>query len=188
MSFEIKANHVFTHAHGGGKFAITFIVDNGWINTSGNVAKELAHKDIKLVVKQFKETKSNKQVRMVWGLIKQIADIQSGFSNKTTQEELYCAMIEEAKIRTEFNPIKEREFERIKDSMNTLYRVIKKTPERFKIDQDIYVMCECYRGLSQFDTKEANDFIEVILNYASETIGYETQEQIELRKYLESNK
>lgn len=186
MSFEIKANHVFTHAHSGGVKAITFILDNGWLLTAEQVAQALKNKEIKLEVKQYRESKTVKQNRMVWGLLTTVSEYYNGTADRQSKEELYAKMIVQAEIKYEINPIRLNDFEKHKETLSKSYRVIKRTDVMYQLKDEVFVMCECYRGISQFDTKEAHDFIEVLLNYATETIGYETPEQVELRKYLES--
>lgn len=186
MGYELKANHVFTHAHSGGVRAITFILDNGWLTTADQVTKDLSNKEIRLTVKQYRESKTIKQNRMIWSILTTVSEYYNGTADRQSKEELYAKMIVQAEIQYEINPIKLDNFEKHKETLSKSYRVINRTNVMYQLKDEVYVMCECYRGISQFDTKEAYRFIEVLLNYAYETIGFETQEQKELRKLLET--
>ena len=85
--------------------------------------------------------------------------------------DVYCQIIEMAKIRTEF-------IETIPEAitrLSSVFRVVKELEQRESKKGNKTVLVKCYYGTSTFDTKEMSDFIDVLLDYAIQ-IGIDVSE------------
>jgi len=120
----------------------------------------------KIEITEIKSKRSLWQNKMMWALINEIAK-HEGMSDN----DVYCQIIELAKIRTEF-------IETIPEAITRLsqaFRVVRVLEERTSQKGVKTVLLKLYYGSSTFDTKEMSDFIERLLDYAAQ-IGIDVRE------------
>jgi len=116
-------------------------------------------KEYKLELTEIKSKRSLWQNRYMWQLIHEIAKSQG-----MDEETVYCQIIKLAKIKTEF-------VETIPEAIDRLKRVFRVCVERDRRTSPKgteTVVLECYFGTSTFDTHEMSEFIDRLLDYASE--------------------
>lgn len=133
-------------------------------------------------IKAFKSQRSLEQNRMLWALLGKMAEAVSGKNTKTTTEECYCAMLEETNAAYEYLlALPETENE-----LRSVFRVIRKVDER-EVNGKILNMYRCYKGSSNYDTKEMTKLIETTLDKLAEMGIYDSEiEQLrsEYEKYF----
>lgn len=124
------------------------------------------NKDYKIEITEVKSKRSIFQNSMMWAIIDKIAKHEG-----MLELDVYCQIIEMAKIRTEF-------IETIPEAitrLSSVFRVVKELEQRESKKGNKTVLVKCYYGTSTFDTKEMSDFIDVLLDYASK-IGIDVSE------------
>ena len=123
-------------------------------------------KDYKIEITEMKSKRSLWQNKYMWAIIDKIAKHEG-----MLELDVYCQIIEMAKIRTEF-------IETIPEAiarLSSVFRVVKELEQRESKKGNKTVLVKCYYGTSTFDTKEMSDFIDVLLDYASQ-IGIDVSE------------
>ena len=123
-------------------------------------------KDYKIEITEMKSKRSLWQNKYMWAIIDKIAKHEG-----MLELDVYCQIIEMAKIRTEF-------IETIPEAitrLSSVFRVVKELEHRVSQKGSKTVLVKCYYGTSTFDTKEMSDFIDVLLDYASQ-IGIDVSE------------
>ena len=162
---------------------VSFTVDSRFISQVQEL--EAIHNDkyFELKTSDRVAQKSIKQNNAVWQLIKMINIEQDGRSTKENENELYCQLISIAGIKLDYL----QGLTEIEAQLNNFYRVVKVREKRIADNGVETCMFECYRGLSQFNKEETNQFIETILDYAA-NLGLEiTLETEYLRNILEKS-
>lgn len=134
-------------------------------------------KDAKFQVelKRYKSKRSLEQNNLLWALLGKLAVATSGKNTRTTTDECYMAMIEEANITCEYLAALPSTEPFLRDS----FRVVKKVGER-EVGGKTLNMYQCYIGSSHFDTKEMTLLIETVLDKLAE-LGI-TDSEIELAR------
>lgn len=123
-------------------------------------------KDYKIEITEMKSKRSLWQNKYMWSIIDKIAKHEG-----MLELDVYCQIIEMAKIRTEF-------IETIPEAitrLSSVFRVVKELEQRESKKGNKTALVKCYYGTSTFDTKEMSDFIDVLLDYASQ-IGIDVSE------------
>lgn len=120
----------------------------------------------KIEITEIKSKRSLWQNKLCWALIDKIAKHEG-----MMDIDVYCQIIELAKIRTEFIETIPEAIERL----SRAFRVVKVLEHRVSQKGSKTVLLKLYYGSSTFDTKEMSDFIEQLLNYASQ-IGIDVSE------------
>ena len=118
---------------------------------------------------EFKEPKSKRslqQNKYMWALIKEIAD----HVGEVDTYELYLQFLEIANAKIDYLIFEPSIVEKVRPYFRGMQFV-----RAVEIDDEIKHEYKVYLGSSQFDTKEMNQLIDVILNYAYE-IGVENYE------------
>lgn len=151
-----------------GQSVVTMIVDKGWLQSSLKI-NDIDYA-VNVEIKKHHKTKSYQQVKYFFAVLSEVDKHYNVISTKETLNELYCNVIEQAQIKTDILSVKTSDLEGIKQSLSNYYRVVA------EIDKNAeYTTLKCFRGLSQFDKQETSRLIEYVLYFASETIGYETE-------------
>ncbi len=137
----------------------------------------LNNKDAKFQVelKPYKSKRSLEQNNLLWALLGKLAEATSGKNTKTSTEECYMAMIEEANITCEYLAALPSSEPFLRES----FRVVKKVGER-EVGGKTLNMYQCYIGSSRFDTKEMTLLIETVLDRLAE-LGI-TDSEIEIAR------
>ena len=123
-------------------------------------------KTYKLEITEMKSKRSIWQNNYSWKIINEIAK-HEGLDDL----DVYCQVIELAKIRTEFLETIPEAIERL----SRAFRVVKVLEERTSQKGVKTVVVKCYYGSSTFDTKEMSEFIERLLDYAAR-VGIDVSE------------
>lgn len=112
---------------------------------------------------KYKENRSLEQNRLLWELIKRIAEAENGGrANEDDRILLYCNLLEGAgavSVYMEIDPNDLEDFE--KSKIFRAHRMIGYNQETNKLRVVGYI------GSSKFNTKQMSDFIDYVLDYAS---------------------
>ena len=120
---------------------------------------------VKVEIKRQKDKRTLKQNRYIWLIISMIDEKINGYCSD--EMNIYCQIIEQAKIKTDYIQTLEGAKKRLED----IYRVVKEIEKRGNS-----VLYRCYLGTSQFTKEEMTRFIEVLINRAY-------QEDIDVLQY-----
>lgn len=120
---------------------------------------------VKLEIKRQKDKRTLKQNRYIWLIISMMDEKINGYCSD--EMNIYCQIIEQAKIKTDYIQTLEGAKKRLED----IYRVVKEVEKRGNS-----VLYRCYLGTSQFTKEEMTRFIEVLINRAY-------QEDIDVLQY-----
>jgi len=120
---------------------------------------------VKLEIKRQKDKRTLKQNRYIWLIISMIDEKINGYCSD--EMNIYCQIIEQAKIKTDYIQTLEVAKPRLED----IYRVVKEVEKRGNS-----VLYRCYLGTSQFTKEEMARFIEVLIDRAY-------QEDIDVLQY-----
>lgn len=118
---------------------------------------------------EFKEPKSKRSInqnKYMWSLIKEIAE----HIGEVDTYELYLQFLEIANAKIDYLIFEPSIVDKVRPYFRGMQFV-----RSVDVDGDIKHEYKVYLGSSQFDTKEMNQLIDVILNYAYE-IGVENYE------------
>lgn len=107
--------------------------------------------------------KSTKQNALFWSIVEQICKKLNG--NTMDKYDLYCQLLEMAGTPHDDILIFEDALERFREEIEHL-KVVGKTTNSKGIK---CCYCWVFKGLSQMDTKEANQLIDIAYRYASES-------------------
>lgn len=159
---------------------ISFTVDNRYIEQVVKLENTNDDKFIELKISDRVAQKSARQNRAVWKLISMMSEKMNGRATSENINELYCQLIKMAGIKLDHL----QGLVEIEKQLNTFYRVVEVRERRTAENGAETCMYECYRGLSQFDKQETNQFIETILDYAGKLGLGISLESEELRSML----
>lgn len=119
-------------------------------------------KEYRLTIREWRESRSAKQNRLLWTIIRDIDLIQSGRSTEESISEIYKRLIKEARIQTVFF----QTIEKSRDALGKMFRVVEERERRISENGAETVVYECYWGSSHFDTEEMSRFIDATLDMA----------------------
>lgn len=119
-------------------------------------------KEYRLTIREWRESRSAKQNRLLWTIIRDIDLIQSGRSTEESISEIYKRLIKEARIQTVFF----QTIERSREALDKTFRVVEERERRISENGAETVVYECYWGSSHFDTEEMSRFIDATLDMA----------------------
>ena len=118
--------------------------------------------EYRITIKEWRESRSSRQNRLLWAIIHDITTKQSGYATEEATSDVYKRLIKEARIQTEFYET----VERAKSGLEKAFRVIEERQRRTSEKGVETVVYECYWGSSHFDTEEMSRFIEATLDMA----------------------
>lgn len=110
---------------------------------------------VRIEIKRQKDKRTLEQNKYIWRLISMIDEKINGFAGD--EMEIYCQVIEEARIKTEYI----QALEEAKKYLEETFRVVKELERRGNS-----VLYRCYIGTSQFTKEEMSNFIDVLINRA----------------------
>lgn len=120
---------------------------------------------VKIEITRQKDKRTLAQNRYIWLIISMIDEKVNGYCSD--EMNIYCQIIEQAKIKTDYIQTLETAKARLED----VYRVVKEIEKRGNS-----VLYRCYLGTSQFTKEEMARFIEVLIDRAY-------QEDIDILQY-----
>lgn len=130
-------------------------------------------------VKKYKSRRSIEQNKALWFLLGKLASAMSGSKNKTSTEEAYCIMLEEANVAYDYIlALPEAESE-----LKKVFRVVRKIDER-EVNGKQLNMYQYFLGSSKYDTKQMYDLITNTLSKLDE-LGVVDSEVEEFRRKYE---
>jgi len=139
---------------------IVFDIPKHYIHSVSDLSKERL---LEIDINERKAQRSLRQNALLWELINQIDLHENGRTDKDSEMNLYINLIKLAKIRIDY-------YQTLPDVVESLlraYRYVEVKESRISEKGSETVVIACYKGSSQFDSKEMSDFIETVLNYAS---------------------
>ena len=145
---------------------VTFDIPKHYIHS----VRELSHERLlEIEINERKAQRSLRQNALLWELIHQIDLHENGRTDKDSEMALYINLIKLAKIRIDY-------YQTLPEAIESLlraYRYVEIKESRMTEKGTETVVLACYKGSSNFDTKEMSDFIDTILNYATK-VGLNT--------------
>ena len=118
---------------------------------------------LKVTIKEYKETKSQRQNNYVWALFTKISLEQNGSKRQEDVERVYHDILQRANIEHATLTIKPQD----KHILRGFSLAVEKYGDII-INGEIHKEYECYMGISSFDTKEMSDMIEATIDYGVE--------------------
>lgn len=113
--------------------------------------------------KKYRSQRTILQNSALWFLLTKLSIAMNGVKDKTSVEETYCLILEEANI----------DYETVyavpgaKNNLSNAYRAIRKIDEVY-IDGKDYDVYQCFKGSSKYDTKQMTELIESVLRKLDE--------------------
>lgn len=132
------------------------------LNIDGIAPKLEPDTEYRVSIKEWRESRSARQNRLLWAIIRDIDLIQSGRSTEESIAEVYKKLIKEARIQTVFF----QTIEKSREALDKTFRVVEERERRISENGAETVVYECYWGSSHFDTEEMSRFIEATLDMA----------------------
>lgn len=125
-------------------------------------------KEYILELKEVRSKRTLKQNRMMWALIRQIANHES---IQQDEVEIYVSALEEANAKFIYLlGTKEAENELKKN-----FRAVKVVRPTFEYGKE-FIVYKCFVGSSKLNTKEMKRLLDIVIGYAEE-LGIETNEK-----------
>jgi hypothetical protein len=135
-------------------------------------------------LKEYKDSKTKKQNRYVWGLLGKIALAENGRRSKDDDVEIYCNALEEANIKYIVKPVEIEVYEMLKKSEKI--RAIRILQTRIADGVKFYI-CKIYDGTSKFNTQEEYQFLQYLRDRATSCgIDPRTPEEVAREESWES--
>ena len=128
-----------------------------------NQLKDLKGK-LKVTIKEYKESKTQRQLNYIWSLFTKISLEQNGSKRQEDVERVYHDILRRANIEHE-------KVIAIKEARKTLESVFSVVIEHGKDlikDDKIYHEFDCYVGISKFDVIQMQSLIECTIDYGVE--------------------
>lgn len=144
---------------------ISYVI-HGWDKKAALLAFEetkAIEDKLDIEVKRHRSKRSFEQNKTLWWLLDKMAVAMSGSKNKTSSEECYCIMLEEANVAFDYL-LALPEAETI---LRESFRVIQKVGER-EVNGKKLNLYKYFVGSSKFDTKEMTDLIKATLDKLDE--------------------
>jgi hypothetical protein len=125
--------------------------------------------------KKYRSERTLLQNSALWFLLTKLSLAMNGSKDKTSVEETYCIILEEAQIESETVYA----IPGAKENLRNAYRAIRKMDEVCLngIDYDVY---QCFKGSSRFDTAQMTELIQSVLLKLDE-LGVNDSELIKFR-------
>lgn len=109
-------------------------------------------------LKKYHSERTLLQNSALWFLLTKLSLAMNGSKDRTSVEETYCIILEEANI--EYKTIYAEPGE--KQNLRNSYRAIRKIDE-VELDGQDYDVYQCFKGSSKFNTKQMTELIESVL-------------------------
>lgn len=174
MNSKFVASKAAKYINEDGDYVVSFIV-KGTDKMSVNLAFEEQHADknkieamLDVDFKPHKSKRSLEQNAALWFLLTKLANGVSGSKEKASVEDMYCEVLEEANIESEFILAPQE----IEEALRKSFRAIRNKGKRIVEDKNgenremsVY---QCFIGSSKYDTKQMYDLITRTLNRLDE--------------------
>ncbi len=121
------------------------------------------NKKLQVEVKPYRSQRSLEQNKALWWLLGKMADSMSGSKDKTSTEECYAVVLEEANVSYDFILAPAEAEKKLKE----VFRVVIKIGTR-EVNAKELNMYKVFIGSSKFDTKEMTELIEITLRILDE--------------------
>ena len=176
MKFVAESTYRMTNENG--DLIISYVVkDKSPAIMAYNESKAVEGR-LEIEVKQYKSKRSLEQNRLLWALLSKMAEAISGTSTRTTTEECYCDMLEEANVECDYIlALPEAE-----NRLHKAFRAIRKIDER-EVNGKVLNMYQCFVGSSKFNTKQMTDLIETVLDRLAELGVYDSDIELAREEY-----
>ena len=138
-----------------GEMIVSFVVDSYLAREFGKLEDKL----YKIEITEVKSKKSLMQLRYLWKLIHEIAHAEG-----SDEIEVYCNIIKMAKIKTVFIET----VPQAKQDLEKAFRAVIERDVRTSQKGVTTSVFECYYGVSTFDVPEMSEFIDRMLDYATQ--------------------
>lgn len=144
---------------------ISYVI-HGWDKKAALLAFEetkAIEDKLDIEVKRHRSKRSVEQNTALWWLLGKMAMAMSGSKNKTSSEECYCIMLEEANVAFDYLlALPEAE-----PMLKKAFRVVRKIDER-EVNGKRLNLYQYFIGSSKYDTKEMTDLIKATLDKLDE--------------------
>lgn len=167
---KFVAHKAFKYINEDGDYVVGFTV-KGSEKLSVNLAfeeqnaiKNKIEKELEVDIKPYKSKRSLEQNAALWFLLTKLAEGVLGSKEKSSVEEMYCEMLEEANVQSEFILAPKE----IEASLRKAFRAIRERSVRTIEDKNgntrEMTIYQCFIGSSKYNTKEMNELITSTLN------------------------
>lgn len=172
-----------------GDYVVSFTV-KGADRIGVNLAFEEQHaeknkieKDVEVDMKLWRSKRSLEQNAALWFLLTKLADAMSGNKNRTSTEEVYCIMLEEANVVSDYMlALPEAE-----PMLRKSFRAIRKVDER-EVNGKTLNMYQYFIGSSKYNTAEMTELIKNTLLKLDELGVVDSEIENFRRKYEKQKK
>jgi len=165
MNSKFVASRASKYINEDGDYVVSFVVkgtDKMGVNLAFEEQKAEKNKIEKLLevdMKPYKSKRSIEQNAALWFLFTKLAEGVSGSKDKTSVEEMYCTMLEEANVESEFILAPKE----IEESLRKSFRAIREKGTRIIEDKNgeskEMTVFQCFIGSSKYNTKQMYDLI-----------------------------
>ena len=165
MNSKFIASRASKYINEDGDYVVSFIVkgvDKMGVNLDFEEQKAEKNKIetiLEVDIKPYKSRRSIEQNAALWFLLTKLSEAINGSKDKTSVEETYCLMLEEANVASEFILAPKE----VEDSLRKNFRAISfkgtrnvETKDGRTQEFNIY---QCYIGSSKYNTKEMYQLI-----------------------------
>ncbi len=170
MNSKFTASRATKHINEDGDYVVCFIVkgmDKMNVNLAFEEQNAVQNKIENMLDIDFKPHKSKRSLEQnaaLWFLLTKLAEGVNGSKEKESVEEMYCEMLEEANIESEFILASKE----IESSLRKSFRAIRAMGTRTIEDKNKQsremTVYQCFIGSSKYDTKQMYDLITSTLN------------------------
>lgn len=165
MNSKFVASKASKYINEDGDMVVSFVVkgtDKMGVNLAFEEQKSRKNKIEKILevdMKPYKSKRSIEQNAALWFLLTKLAESVSGSKDKISVEEMYCEMLEEANVESEFILAPKE----IEESLRKSFRAIREKGTRIIEDKNgenkEMTVYQCFVGSSKYDTKQMYDLI-----------------------------
>lgn len=118
-----------------------------------------------VTIKQHKESRSVKQNKLLWAIIEKVSDEVNGSHREDDIWNVYKELLRRANVKYEIVAAEKK----AKHILDEHFRYVEELPNSLTTQKGrTLIAYKCYIGSSKFNTKEMNELIEAIKDYAAE--------------------
>jgi len=175
---KFKADRAYTMTDESGNLILSFAISRYDKRVAQMVVQETKtyKNQISIEIKELKRHRSLDQNAMLWALITKLCDSTCGSHSLTTMNEMYCIILEEANIESDFILAPKECAESLKKSFRAIRERGTRTVKTDKGEKEMIVY-QTWIGSSKFNTKEMSDLIDSVLDKLADLGIYDAEIQ-----------
>lgn len=134
---------------------------------------QLKEGDLSVEIKKYRNSRSLQQNRFMWEMLSKLTKAMSGYKTSSDIMKLYCDILEEANIESDFVMAKSDKL--LKDQFRAYrQRGTRKVTNvnNEEVELNVY---QVWVGSSNYDTKQMNELLEILLKHCAEHQIYDIE-------------